>query len=261
LKLLKKKSGSLLVPLILWNIPLAAAVFFIQKYGLINFDFSSKLYPFSIKSWGNALTGLKGTPINYPLNFLRDLFMISLLSPLYWQLLKRLPYTGFLAVFTVYFFNLDGPWVLRNSMLISFYIGALAAHKQWDLKRLDVYAPYLLTVLVSACIILVIYRIPNREPLRLIAPFLVWPSIHLILNTRFAELLHRHAKNSFVTYLSHGPVILMIWLVFNRLPLQLPYFLYWTLTPIIAVFVAVLIRMLLKRLSPKLASIALGGRV
>ena len=76
------------MPLILWNIPIALAVFILQKYQLLGHQFSARLYPPTPLAWLNALTGLVSDPVNYPLNFLRDLFIISLISPVLGIFLK-----------------------------------------------------------------------------------------------------------------------------------------------------------------------------
>ena len=49
--------------------------------------------------WLDGLISLKGLPVNYPLNFLRDVFVLALLSPvLLFYLLKRFSYTGLVSI-------------------------------------------------------------------------------------------------------------------------------------------------------------------
>jgi len=260
LRLLAKKTSSILVPLIIWNIPFVAAIYVSQKYNILSHDFSAGLYPFDTLSWINALTGLLETPANYPLSFLRDLFAVSLLSPVYWLFLKKIPYQGLLVVMIVYFFNLDGPFVLRNSMLVSFYIGGLAASQNWSLTYLDHHAKWLLSLFVCFCVAIVLFDIQNRELFRLLSPFLVWPSMSLITNTKLGEFLYKNSRSSFFTFLAHGPIILILWLVFQKTRFDIPYFLYWFLTPLITVYLSILFSRYFKKWLPNTASIALGGR-
>lgn len=260
LKLLAKKSSSVLLPLIIWNIPPVIAIFLAQRYSFVSHDFTATLYPVEPMNWVNALTGFLGVPANYPLAFLRDLFAVSLLSPLYWLFLKRTPYLGLLLVLVAYYFNLDGPIVLRNTMLVSFYIGGLAATQHWDLTYLDRHAKWLLMLFVAICMAIAIFDAPIRNFLRLVSPFLVWPSICLIVNTRFGDFLHRNSDSSFFTFLAHGPIILVMWLVYQRLPLEAPYFLYWLLAPPLTVYIAILLSNPFRKLLPRTASIVLGGR-
>jgi len=260
IRLFTKKVSAVFIPLVIWNIPFVAAIFLAQKYDLVSHHFSAILYPFDPLSWLNALTGFLGTPANYPLNFLRDLFAVSLLSPLYWFFLKKSPYVGLLLLFVVYFLNLDGSFVLRNSMLISFYIGGLAFSQKWDLTYFDKHAKWLLILFLIICASIVLFKVENRELFKLISPFLVWPSISLIVNTRLGGFLYEHSHASFFTFLAHGPIILILWLVFQKIPLNIPYQVYWFTAPIITVYVSILICRCFKRWFPKLSALALGGR-
>jgi succinoglycan biosynthesis protein ExoH len=259
-KLLLTKVKSILVPLILWDIPPAAAVFVIQKYGLISHSFSAELYPVTLMSWINALTGLSAAPINYPLNFLRDLFVISALTPVVWLILKRMPYIGLVVISIVYYFNLDGQLILRNSMLVSFYIGALAAHRNWNVCALDEYAIPLLCLFILFSASIVLFKIENRELFRFVSPFLVWPAMSLVTNLKLGTVLLKNSRNSFFTFLAHGPIILVLWLLFSSLPMNIPYYVYWLTAPILTVvFCAWLCRVFGKKM-PLLASVMLGNR-
>lgn len=258
--LLQKKSRTILIPLLLWNIPLALAVYALQRYDMLGYDFRVSLYPFSWQAWADAVVGLAGTPVNYPLNFLRDLFVVSLFAPLFWQLLKRAPYTGLVVVFLVYFFDLEGPIVIRNSMLVTFYIGALAAHQQWNLTALDRYAPYLFGVFIAFCIAIVAFEIQNREPLRLVSPFLVWPAMSLIAGSRPGNWLYAGARHSFFTFLAHGPLLLFWWVLYLKIPNALPYPLFWFGSAALTIALAAVINTQFGRRLPRLAGIMLGSR-
>ncbi|WP_165312832.1 acyltransferase family protein [Vibrio ziniensis] len=259
-KLIKNKVNSILIPLILWNLPLAIAVYFIQKHTLFDYNFSVQLFPFELINWLGAVTSLYGSAINYPTGFLRDLFVLSILSPLLWPLLKTIPYCGFIVVLVIYYFNLDGGLISRNSMLVSFYLGALAAHKEWDLTALDKYAPLLLAIFLSIAAGMIAYKIDNREPLRLISPILVWPSMSLIMGTNIGNTVRKFTHHSFFTFLAHGPLILMIWLIYQKLFPNGPYFIYWLTAPIITVILSIIVNHNFKKFSPKLHAFALGGR-
>jgi succinoglycan biosynthesis protein ExoH len=260
LRLLAKKTSSILVPLIIWNIPIVIIIYMVQRNNILAQDFSVKLYPFETLNWINALTGLLDAPANYPLNFLRDLFAVSLLSPIYWLFLKKTPYLGLVAVLIIYYFELDGSFVLRNSMLVSFYIGGLAVSQNWTLTYLDRYARRLCLIFVSLCILIVVFNIKNRELFILLSPFFVWPSLSLITNTKLGVFLFKNSSSSFFTFLAHGPIITGLWLVFQRIPIEIPYFVYWFLTPPITVYLTILFSGYFKRLFPAISSIALGGR-
>jgi succinoglycan biosynthesis protein ExoH len=259
-KLLSKKTKALLIPLILWNLPLAIAVYAVQKYGLLGHSFSAVLYPFDLSNWVNALTGLNGLPINYPLNFLRDLWVICLLAPIMGWFLRRAPWVGFILLAIVYAYNLDKDLVLRNSMLISFYLGGLAAVLQWNLKALDRFAVPALVLFVGCAICIVIFKIENREWFRLIAPIMIWPAISLLVGTRAGHWLNSNAKHSFFTFLCHGPIILVFWIVFSKTFPAAPYALFWFAAPVITVWLALIMNKGLHRYFPKFANVIVGQR-
>ena len=260
LELFKKKTKSILVPLVLWNLPIAIAVFFVQKYQILGHQFSAQLYPPSLLDWLNALIGVTADPVNYPLNFLRDLFVISILSPVLWLFLKTRPYLGLITVLVIWHFNLDGDLILRTSMLVNFYIGGLAAVRRWDLAALDKYANWCLLLLISVCIGLVAFRIENRELFRLISPFLVWPCMKFFVGTRVGEWLSKYAGSSFFIFLSHSVVLLALWLVFKKSPASELYFVYWLLTPPITVLLLIFVHRKFRESAPRLSLVFLGGR-
>lgn len=259
-KLLLKKIMTVLVPLFIWNVPFVVGIYLSQKYNLLSHDFSAQLYPIEIKQWTNALVGLFASPANYPLNFLRDLFAVSLLAPLAGVLLNRVPYIGLILVLIIYYFNLDGAFILRDSMLVSFYIGGLAAIRNWDLFALDNHAKWLFVVFVVFCIFIVLFKIENRELLRLLSPFMVWPAISLLENTKAYDFLYKYSKNSFFTFLAHGPIVLMIWFLYTRISDTVAYYAYWIVAPVITVFSCILLATYFRKKLPRVAAFVLGGR-
>lgn len=255
-----KKIRAVFLPLVIWNLPIAIAVYFIQRYDLLSHEFSAQLYPFDLSAWADAVIGLMGTPINYPLNFLRDLFAIALLAPFFWLLLSRAPWGGLVLVFLIYYLNLDGPIVLRNSMLLSFYVGGMAATQHWNLARLDRYSVLCFAVFCFACVAVVIWKIENREWLRLMSPFLIWPAMSLFNKTRFYDLLYRCSSASFFTFLAHGPMLLIVYLLYTKLAPEIPYYVFWGVTPILIAVAAFYICTLVRFCMPRFSNWVLGGR-
>src|SRR5690606_28283295 len=75
-RLWRKKISTLVVPLLIWNIPSMLVIFLTQKFGWGEHVYRVSLYPLDPVNWVNALTGLTASPANYPLYFLRDLFAL-----------------------------------------------------------------------------------------------------------------------------------------------------------------------------------------
>ena len=259
-KLVYKKSRSILLPLIIWNLPFALIIYFFQVYDLSIYQYWIELHPATIDKWLLAVIGWTGLPINYPLHFLRDLFVVALMTPLFWLLLKRIPYIGLLVVLAVYYFDLEGGLVMRNNMLVTFYIGALAATQKWDLKYLDRHYLLLFLIFICACLVITTYRIDNRELFVILSPFMVWPFFSQITNTKIGDVLHRYSKSSFFLFLSHAPILFILHKVYVNLPVDIPYFVFWCIAPVITILIANPMVKKTREWLPNTSRIALGGR-
>jgi succinoglycan biosynthesis protein ExoH len=261
LNLLYKKLNSLLVPLLLWNIPLVTLIYLMQKYQLTSHVFNISLYPFNVEAFLNGVIGMLDRPVNSPLHFLRDLFVISLLSPLLWKILRYIPYVGFFMILLIYLFNLDGTLILTNSMLVSFYLGALAATQKWNLSLLDKYA-VLLAILTVFIISMILYFRSSilLEVYILIAPFIIWPVISLIINTSIGDYLYKNSKNSIMLYLAHNPLLVLSWIVFNKIPGEFPYVLYWIITPVLIIFITGWVGYIMHKKIPRIYAVLVGNR-
>ena len=258
--LLTKKTTTILLPLIAFNLPIALVIYIAQANQLLDHQFSQQLYPFDSSVWLDAITGLFGAPINYPLNFLRDLFFISLLAPLFGLLIRQYAWLGLLITFIIFWFNLDGDLILRNTMPIVFYLGGMTAVKTWDLKQLDKYAPLLLLLFLALCAAIIIYQVENRNYLRLVSPILIWPAASLLVNSRFGVWLAGLAKYSFLTFLMQGPMLLISWLIYQKVFPEISYEIFWLSTPIIIAATMTQVQIYSRHLFPKTMRILLGGR-
>lgn len=258
--LIAKKVKTILIPLLLFNIPLAFVVYLIQKLDIVDYEFSAQLYPFDMYRWINATTALFGESINYPLGFLRDLFVISILAPVFGIFLRNWTWLGLTVVFVTFWFNFDGQLVLRNVMPINFYMGGMAAILGWNLRKLDPYAPYLLLIFVSSCIAIVAFSIENRNYLRLVAPIMIWPAASILVGTVFSDFLTRVSKYSFAIFLMHGPILLVLWFLYEKFFQIVPYSIFWLSVPAIVSVLVIGIHTYCYRWFPKASIFALGGR-
>lgn len=258
--LLVKKLQTLLIPMVVFNILVALILFTVQINQIMDHEFARKLYPFETTNWVEAIFGLNTLPVNYPLGFLRDLFVVSLLAPLAGLMIRNFAWTGLVLTTLVFWLNLDGNLVLRSHMPTAFYIGGMAAIWQWDLKRLDKYALWLLLALVSLSLAIVALRIENTNFLRLIAPFLIWPAASLLVNTSIGVRIAKLAKYSFPAFLLHAPILVVSWIIYQKAFSIVPYWMYWIGTPIIAVLTAITLHILGDRVMPKAMNLLLGGR-
>jgi succinoglycan biosynthesis protein ExoH len=258
--LLAKKTRTILIPLVIFNVPVAIAVYFIQSRQSLAHDFTLQLYPFNLEEWANALFGLFASPINYPLNFLRDLYVLSLLSPIIGLLVRRSPLVAFLVVFVTFWFNLDRELIQRNVMPIVFCIGAIAAAHDWNLKKLDRFALPFLLVFLMFCVLIVAFEIESRNYFRLLSPLLLWPAASLLSSSKIGYWLASLSKYSFLTFMTHGPLLLMASVFYKKSNSGLPYWMFWALCPIAVAALVIGLHKIAYRYIPKTMSMLLGGR-
>jgi len=258
-KLASKKTRSVLIPFLVFNLGLLAAAYGMQRAaGIVT---SYDLVPFNLSTWLDAGLGLTRSPINYPLNFLRDLVALMLLAPLLGLFLRKAPWLGLVLVMVVFLKNLDGLFILRGLMPIMFYIGGLAAVRNWNLQALDRHAWLCLAGFFLACCAMLYWRVANTNYLGLAAPFLIWPAAALLHGTAVGRWLQQQSKYSFFIFLAHAPVLLITWMAYQKLGQAVPYFVYWICAPLAVVCLLTLIYKIAMRLAPAAFSFITGGRV
>lgn len=260
-KLVANKTKTLLIPLLIWNIPLVLLVYFLQKYELLSHPSLIRFYPFDPITWLNGSFSLLTSPFNYPLYFLRDLFVLALLAPLFGFVLRRWPFAGLLAVMFITGYNLDGPLVLADRLIVTFYVGGMAAVLKWDLRYLDKYAVPLLIALLAFCLFIVLADFNFGGVLAIIVPFWVWPLFSLIRSSRAADFLVKSSEKSFLIFVSHASLLFLFWKLYERFGASVPYEIFWVMSPIMAVWICHGVWRPFAIVTPGLASLALGNRV
>lgn len=229
--LISKKFKSLVIPFLTFNLPLVALVFLVQSHGPLAISY--QLVPIDLRTLADAALSLTAAPLNYPLYFLRDLFVLCVLAPVFAILLRYVPLLGLFLVAGIFLLNFDGSLVIRTDMPVTFYIGGLCALHKVDMRSLDKYAPLCLAVFIVMCGAVIAFQIKNTTGLRLVAPLLIWPSASLLVGTRFGTWLAGMAKYSFFIFLMHAPILIATWLVYSRYGAALPYPIYWVCAPLL----------------------------
>lgn len=260
-ELVQRKFRSLIVPLVVWNAPVAAAIYVVQRFSLIDLQLSETLHPATLDAWVNALFALSAESANFPLYFLRDLFALTLLAPLFRVCYRYAPLAGLAGASLVALNGLDGPFLFRSDLLIFFYLGGLVAAKRFDVKALDDYASLALAVLLVGSVVLVLLdQMPNVYLRAVAAPLLMWPAIGLLVGTRFGAFCHRNSGASFLIFVSHGAILALLWLLYARLSSGVPYAVFYVGAPLICIFFGIVADDLGLRFSPRIRSALLGRR-
>jgi len=253
----RKKLLTLGVPFLFFNTLLAVAVFGVQS--AMPLPISYQLVPFDARTMLDAAFGLTRSPINYPLNFLRDLFVLALLAPAFGLLLRRAAWPGLALVALVFRLDLDGWLLLRWDMAVMFYAGGMAAVRRWDLRRPDRWAVPCAVVFAALCVAVVALEAGNTTYLRLVAPFLVWPAASLLVGTRVGGWLRRMSGASYFIFLAHGPVLLVTWFAYRKLQAWVPYEVYWIVAPVATIAALICVRRIGMAAMPRVFGLLTGA--
>ncbi|PVE55176.1 succinoglycan biosynthesis protein exoh [Agrobacterium tumefaciens] len=224
---IKSKSKTVLLPFLLWNGGLFIAVMLLQRAG-IGVGYFPDLWNASPREMLSHGVAVEELPVNVPLYFLRDLFVCILLSPLLALLVRRfaLPTLAILLLLTA-IPDLGLLIVQKKSILFSFTLGiALALHKI-DLKMLDPYAKPLtvVTLIVAAALATALYWTGPEFTFglnlmrNLLAVFGVmgfWVASSLLVQNRLGQRLSQTGSLSFWIFCAHYPLLVILWMVWNK---------------------------------------------
>lgn len=226
-KTLVSKSRTVLLPFLLWNLVLLMLVLLIQRLGM-GIGYFPDLWNASPLDWLDHAFALNDYPVNLPLYFLRDLLVCILLSPLLAFLVRRAPAMTLGVLFAVAVFpTLDTGLVLKHSILFSFTLGIFFALYRVDLKALDGRAPVVVGVLlvVSALLAEAMMRtgpdypvIVNtaRNALSILGVIGFWLLSAPLVRTSLGQTLSRTGSLSFWMFCAHYPLLVVMWMVWNR---------------------------------------------
>lgn len=256
--LIKDKAESLLLPMLIWNLPIVLAIYLVQRYTAVGYPFRLNLNPIDVLTWVDATLGITDRPANFPLFFLRDLFVLAVLAPIFGFFIRTAPLIGLAVVGVIFWFDFDGLLLLRSNMALNFYIGGLIAVYGWDLFWLDRYKWALLILFVAVCIIK--SQIPGESTLfRVVSPFMIWPILGMIENSRFADVVVRLSSGSFFLFLAHAPLLIASYIIYGKFPL-IPYPLYWLISSAAVISLCAIVYRITSKTLPSTMQLALGGR-
>ncbi|QJE01970.1 hypothetical protein HH212_19710 [Massilia forsythiae] len=202
-----------------------------------------------------------GAPFNSPLYFLRDLFVLVALAPVYGVFLRRFPAIGLAIVAVVFLLDLDGYLILRNSTAVLFYIGGLAAVQRWNIEAFDHAAWSLLVLLGVICAATIYLGMEDITPIYLVAPFVVWPASSLLVGTAIGAWAEQHSKYSFFVFLAHYPLVQLFRMHEHRVSDVMLHATYMVAATTAIVLALVVVHRILSRLAPRPFGAAIGGRI
>ena len=268
---IKRRCRSLLLPYLLWN---AIAFFAFFFYALVRAKINGET-PVSLpdffhqqKGWWMFWDNSNGSPIDYPLWFIRDLFLFDLATPIIYLLIKNLRFIGILSIYIVHIFS----GVIPEG-LCYFALGAFLQVKGkglTDTAQEFRIPAFLITITLLPILGYTHYL--HTEAFSYIQKLFILAGTFSILIVA-DDLLRRGwahvstflAKSSFFVFAMHGILVLddISWFLATRLFLGMSFLsslgdlLFRTTFTIV---VCLGLYYLLRRVAPTLASILTGAR-
>jgi len=216
-----KRLKTLVVPYLFWSIGVLLLFYVLQFLPEFKTFFGSKL----IKDYSlnEFLIKIFITPIPLQLWFLRDLILLTLLSPVIYWLIRNIRILFLLILFFVWFFDLNYI-VLESSSLLFFIFGASLSIKKSNIllidfsKRYYIYAFLWLALVLSKSILLyqdyghdLLFRVIDKSGI-LVGVLAVWSVYDFLFknkdlsNHKFYEI----SSFSFFLYAFHIPILSVI---------------------------------------------------
>ena len=274
---IRKRFFSLYLPLVTWNslylLALIVLHVFVPGHSLfasLNVHFDTA----GLREYANAVFAAERHPIAFQFWFVRDLFVTVLLSPVWWLLLRRVPYLGALALGVAWLVEYDMEIFLRPDVAFFFYLGGLIRAKGFDVKlsrraiywafatycafvALRAFAPY---VFEASSPLLALFT----RAMRLVGVVACWGLFLRLAASRIGPGLARWGPLAFFLYATHFPLMaeikLQLWKLLpeaNDFWMVVHYVASVSLTVAISLGVAVL----LSRYVPDVFALLNGGRV
>ncbi len=269
----KERWQTLIVPMVTWNLVIIALSFIILSVTGVQTNVINDLQPFEQLTpllLIDRLTGYNYGSAAVALDFLRDIFVCSLLLPLVLQLIKRLGATGvgiiWLTGLTVSF----APIVMKPSIMMFFTAGVYLALQSDRLipSRETVFK--LITVLLLVFVLVyfapvlsVNYgkNVPNIVFRLVITSGLLITAIALS-RISTGRLIARLEPVAYLMFLSHTTIMLILWGIWQK-PfgngLAWPYPIFFIAAPFVTMIIVLGLHKVLTRM-PAIAQKILNGK-
>lgn len=268
-KVLGSKAVTVLLPFVIWNSVFLILVFAAQRNG-VAVGYLPDVAEAPSHELASLAFAVQDWPINLPLYFLRDLLLCIALSPLLGQLVMRFPHLT-LALFLAYaVLPVPSLIFLKKSILFGFSLGICTALHQLDVKRLDDHAVPITLAMATVSLLLAggLCATGPEYPLWLemlrnltaIAGILgAWALSSLLVRTRFGTRLASASGLSFWIFCGHYPLLMLLWMAWNRTN-AFSYPLFYLVAPLLTLVFLIATHSLVKRAAPGLHAVLTGNR-
>ncbi len=270
---LSRRIQSLLLPYLIWNT--IAISYPISLYFFRNVSLPNNIVDWLLYYWD--ADDIYNLPINYPLWYIRDLMVATLLSPIIYFLCYRGGWLFIIILTGAYVSKLCPSYIgFGNYVSYFFTLGAFLSIKGYNILKVFgkiEYVNYLFT-LALLCLRMVCYG-KHQELFSSALPFYCVSSLITIFNLSghvFKQVSEKAAlfmdylkERVFFIYVTHTLVFIIIFdIIVKKITMNIPnifLFLIYLIMPFIKIFICILIFNYLKKTTPKLLQILNGGKL
>lgn len=132
---LQSRVKSLVIPFLFWNVVWLAFKFALQASALTRGYFNpagKAIADYGLYDLVNAIIGIDGPPNAYQFWFIRDLIILMVLSPIVYQLIRRMPFVVTPVLLILWFCSVGFPFYFSMEALTYFVIGGLFGYRKVD---------------------------------------------------------------------------------------------------------------------------------
>ncbi|AYD02479.1 succinoglycan biosynthesis protein [Neorhizobium sp. NCHU2750] len=270
-KVLRSKAMTVFLPFLIWNLALFGVALALQRVD-ITVGYLPDLWHSTSRDLATYALALEGLPINVPLYFLRDLFVCIVLSPVLLFLMRRAAVPVLVVLFLLAVVpELNLVIVIKRSILFSFALGMHLALRKADLKALDRFAwPGSIATLVAAVALsAAIYDTGPTFPwsvelfrnvLSIVGAFGVWMLSSIAIRSSLGQRLAATGSLSFWVFCAHYPLLVLMWMVWNRVGTVGAYPLFYVGSVVTALVILVISNAAIMRYASPLYQILTGSR-
>ncbi len=263
-RFLAGKLRTLVVPMVIWNMIMAALVLVALTLGLKDRAPTT--------AWHNWILALSAPPVNVPLGFLRDMFVCMLLAPVLHSVLRRAPLAGLgllaavgMTGYAVY--HAGWPLFLRPDIFVMFALGLVL--KRFDLMATFSHPALSATALVG--LVLVDLAVPDAARIlgpdllnltrRMLIALLVWQVCLSAIRHGSGRRLLWLERYIFFFFCSHAILFAILGGVSAMLltnPLSSLYWVYFVLQPVLGLALAAVLFEAAQLHAPRLLAVSTG---
>ncbi len=268
---LQKRVKTILIPYLFWSVLWFLIFMVLQSIPELSVFFNKKLIVNC--STAEKMNTIFLSPIPYQLWFLRDLMLLSILSPLLFYLLKSIKFGFLILIFLIWFFDINLA-ILSNESLFFFILGSfISIHYDKILlikfeKKAWLYFSVWIIIIVIKTLILhfqheFITLLTFLHKISVIFGILAIWSLYdrIVLKLKKTSDL-KYMNYSFFIYLFHEPMLQFVKkaLFYITNNSELMSLIIYILAPVLVIFICLGVGTLLKRTIPRFYLFICGGR-